>query len=219
MLELSQISKYYRLGNGTRTILDKVNLRVERGQKIGILGRNGSGKSTLIRILSGAEHADGGIIRRRMRISWPLAFHGGFHNSLSGLDNLRFICRIYGESIEDKIPFVEEFSELGRYLREPVKTYSSGMQARLAFALSLIIDFDCYLIDEIVAVGDHRFQERCSVELFEKRADRAMVIVSHNPDFIRQTCDSVAVLLRGQLHSFDAVDQAFQFYHAHSSEQ
>lgn len=219
MLVLSNVSKYYPLGAGVRKVLDGVTLRVERGQKLGILGRNGSGKSTLIRVMGGAEEADAGTIDRRMRVSWPLAFHGGFQNSLTGLDNLRFICRIYGQSIEDKVPFVEEFSELGRYLHEPVRTYSSGMAARLAFALSLIIDFDCYLIDEIVAVGDHRFQERCNFELFQRRADRAMVIVSHNSEFIRQTCDSVAVLLRGKLHSFADMDSAYDFYHAHSSEQ
>lgn len=219
MLELHNVSKHYSLGAGVRKVLDGVTLRLERGQKLGILGRNGSGKSTLIRVIGGAEKPDLGTVDRRMRVSWPLAFHGGFQNSLTGVDNLRFICRIYGQSIEDKMPFVEEFSELGRYLHEPVRTYSSGMAARLAFALSLIIDFDCYLIDEIVAVGDHRFQERCNVELFEKRADRAMVIASHNSDFIRQTCDSVVVLLRGKLHSFADMDSAYDFYYAHSSEQ
>ena len=219
MIEMSQVSKFYRLGNKNRAVLDKIDLTVRKGQKIGILGRNGSGKSTLIRILGGAEQADSGIIKRGMRISWPLAFHGGFHNSLSGFDNLRLICRIYGESIEDKIPFVEEFSELGRYLREPVKTYSSGMAMRLAFALSLVIDFDCYLIDEIVAVGDDRFQNRCQHELFEKRADRAMLIVSHSADYIKKHCDSAAVLMRGQLHHFDSVDEGFAFYHEHSAEQ
>jgi len=219
MVELRNVSKYYPLGAGVRTVLDGVTLRVERGQKLGILGRNGSGKSTLVRVMGGAEEPDIGTVDRRMRVSWPLAFHGGFHNSLTGLDNLRFICRVYGQSIEDKIPFVEDFSELGRYLHEPVKTYSSGMAMRFAFALSLIIDFDCYLIDEIVAVGDHRFQERCNFELFQKRADRAMVIVSHNSDFIRHTCDSVAVLLRGKLHPFADMDSAYDFYHGHSAEQ
>jgi capsular polysaccharide transport system ATP-binding protein len=196
--------------------LDRVNLRLERGQKLGVLGRNGSGKSTLIRILGGCEKPDSGKINRGMRLSWPLAFHGGFQNSLTGLDNLRFICRIYGVSIEDKIPFVEDFSELGPYLREPLKIYSSGMQARLAFALSMIIEFDCFLIDEIVAVGDDRFTERCRVELFEKRADRAIVLVSHNPAPIKEHCDSACVLLNGQLHQFDSVDDAFGFYQANN---
>jgi capsular polysaccharide transport system ATP-binding protein len=214
MLQITEISKAYSTREGSRLVLDRVSLDVKKGQKIGILGRNGSGKSTLIRIIGGAENADRGHINRGMRISWPLAFHGGFHNSLTGLDNLRFICRIYGTTSEDKIPFVKEFSELGRYLNEPVKTYSSGMQARLAFALSMIIDFDCYLIDEIVAVGDYRFTQRCHAELFEKRADRGMILVSHHPTYIREHCDSVCVLSGGKLHQFETVDEGFSFYEA-----
>jgi capsular polysaccharide transport system ATP-binding protein len=214
MLEVRNLSKFYPVRGGKRVILDGINLRLEKGQKLGILGRNGSGKSTLIRLLGGCEAPDSGTIDRGMRLSWPLAFHGGFHNSLTGLDNLRFICRIYGATIEDKIPFVQEFSELGKYLNEPVKTYSAGMQARLAFALSMIIEFDCFLIDEIVAVGDDRFAHRCQVELFEKRADRAMIIVSHNPTYIRKHCDCAAVLLDGRLHQFDDLEEGFAFYQA-----
>jgi capsular polysaccharide transport system ATP-binding protein len=152
-----------------------------------------------------------------MSVSWPLAFGGAFQGSLTGLDNLRFICRIYGTSTEDKIPFVQEFSELGRYLREPVKTYSSGMRARLAFALSMVIEFDCFLIDEIVSVGDSRFQEKCQFELFEKRKDRAMIIVSHHPEFIREHCDHATVLVAGRLHTFERVDEAMAFYHEHAA--
>lgn len=218
MLAVHNLIKRYAVRGGQRTVLDGVSLQVERGQKIGILGRNGSGKSTLIRLLGGCENPDGGTIRRDMRVSWPLAFRGGFHNSLTGMDNLRFICRIYGTSIDDKVPFVEDFSELGRYLHEPVKTYSAGMQARLAFALSMVIDFDCFLIDEIIAVGDDRFGQKCQYELFEKRADRAMVIVSHNPNYIRAHCDTAAVLLRGRLHNFESVDEGYEFYQAHSAE-
>ena len=120
-----------------------------------------------------------------MTVSWPLAFGGAFQTALTGLDNLRCICRIYGATPEDKIAFVEDFSELGSYLREPVRTYSAGMRARLAFALSMVVEFDCFLIDEIVAVGDARFTEKCRVELFENRGDRAMIIVSHDPTYIR----------------------------------
>jgi capsular polysaccharide transport system ATP-binding protein len=199
--------------------LDDVNLRVRRGEKIGILGRNGSGKSTLIRLISGAERPSSGTVTRSMRVSWPLAFAGGFQGTLTGLDNLRFICRIYNTTTEDKIPFVQEFSELGPYLREPVKSYSSGMRARLAFALSMVIEFDCYLIDEVIAVGDQRFHERCQVELFEKRRDRSMIIVSHDPNFIKAHCDDAGVMVKGKLHFFPNVDEGFAFYHEHSAEQ
>jgi capsular polysaccharide transport system ATP-binding protein len=193
-------------------VLENVTLQIKPGQKLGILGRNGSGKSTLVRLMGGAEQPDSGTIHRGMRISWPLALSGGFQGSLTGMDNMRFICRVYGESVEDKIPFVEEFSSLGSYLHEPVKSYSSGMRARLAFAISMIIDFDCYLIDEITAVGDDRFRRRCQAELFEKRGDRAMVLVSHVPDFIRAHCDSAGVMKGGKFYAFDQVQAALEFY-------
>ena len=219
MIELKNVSKRYPVHGGERTVLDQINLKIQRGQKIGILGRNGAGKSTLVRLISGSDRLSSGSIHRGMSVSWPLAFSGSFHGSLTGLDNLRFICRIYNTSFDDKVAFVKDFSELGRYLREPVKTYSSGMCARLAFALSMVIEFDCYLIDEIFAVGDDRFRQRCQVELFEKRRDRAMIMVSHNPGFIKAHCDSALVLLRGRLHPFETVDEGFQVYQAHSSEQ
>jgi capsular polysaccharide transport system ATP-binding protein len=219
VLIVRNLTKRYPFGGGHRTVLRDVNLRLERGQKVGILGRNGSGKSTLIRVLGGSENPDAGEIHRGMSVSWPLALGGGFQVSLSGMDNLRFICRVYGVSIEDKVPFVREFTELGRYLHEPMKSYSAGMRARLAFALSMVIEFDCYLIDEVMAVGDDRFKERCQYELFEKRGDRSMLIVAHNIAYIRQHCDTAAVLLRGQLHHFDTIDEGYAFYQAHASEQ
>ena len=128
MIELQQVSKEYSTARGKTIVLDRIDLTVVKGQKLGILGRNGAGKSTLIRLLSGAENPTSGRIIRNMNLSWPLAFGGAFQGSLTGLDNLRFICRIYGVDYRDKIDYVQEFSELGRYMREPVKTYSSGMK-------------------------------------------------------------------------------------------
>jgi capsular polysaccharide transport system ATP-binding protein len=193
-------------------VLNGITMTVMPGERLGILGRNGSGKSTLVRLISGQEYPDTGTVRRAMSVSWPLAFSGGFQGSLTGLDNLRFIARIYNVDHESIRGFVEDFADLGTYFREPVKTYSSGMQARLAFALSLAIEFDCYLIDEIIAVGDARFHERCTHELFEKRKSRAFVITSHDPEFIRKYCTRAAVLHRGTLASFDSVDDAFGYY-------
>ena len=219
MIEMLNVTKRYPVHGGERTVLDNINLRIRPGEKIGVLGRNGAGKSTMVRIISGAERPSSGQVHRGMRVSWPLAFAGGFQGSLTGMDNLRFICRIYNTSIKDKIPYVQDFSELGRYIHEPVKSYSSGMRARLAFALSMVIEFDCYLIDEVIAVGDDRFKERCQHELFEKRRDRAMIIVSHQADFIRNHCDDAVVLTCGKLHSFPNVEEGFQFYHAHADEK
>ena len=218
MIYIEHVSKHYSTRHGPVTVLNDVNLSISPGEKIGILGRNGAGKSTIIRLISGAERPSAGRIRREMSVSWPLAFGGAFQGTLTGLDNLRFICRVYGKSTEDRIAYVQEFSELGRYLREPVKTYSAGMRARLAFAISMVVEFDCFLIDEIVAVGDSRFHEKCNIELFEKRKDRAMIFVSHDPNYVRAHCDRAAVLLGGKLHAFSEVEEAFAFYNEHSTE-
>lgn len=217
MIAIENVTKVYCTRQGPRTVLDGINLSVKKGEKVGILGRNGAGKSTLIRLISGAELPTSGYIHRGISISWPLAFGGAFQSSLTGIDNLRFICRVYGVDIEPIIPYVEEFSELGTYLREPVKKYSAGMRARLAFAISMAIEFDCFLIDEVVAVGDSRFHEKCHIELFEKRKDRAMIIVSHDAGYIRAHCDHAAVLVDGKLHSFEQVEEAFAFYQEHSA--
>ncbi|MFN7610350.1 MAG: ABC transporter ATP-binding protein, partial [bacterium] len=118
----------------------------------------------------------------------------------------------YGVEWKPLLPFVEEFTELGIYLREPVLSYSTGMMMRLAFALSMAIEFDCFLIDEGMAVGDSRFGDRCHVELFEKRRDRSFILVSHDPHIIRSYCNRVAVLHQGRLHEFDTIDAAYEFY-------
>lgn len=212
MIRLVDINKVYPTGSGPAHVLRDVNLIVRPGERVGILGRNGAGKSTMIRLISGAELPTSGKVERTMSVSWPLAFGGAFQGSLTGLDNLRFICRIYGVDPAGKIGFVEDFSELGIYLREPVKTYSAGMRARLAFAISMVIEFDCFLIDEIIAVGDARFHEKCNYELFVERGDRAMIIVSHNASYIQEHCSRAAVLSGGHLHHADSLDQAFELY-------
>lgn len=212
MIELANVTKAYSTSAGSTPILTGVDMHLDRGDSIGILGRNGAGKSTLLRIIGGAELPDAGTVERTMSVSWPLAFAGGFQSSLTGADNVRFICRVYGVDPEACMAYVEDFTELGIYLHEPVRTYSSGMRARLAFASSMVVEFDCYLIDEIVAVGDSRFQAKCREELFVKRADRARIIVSHDAGYIRDHCNRAAVLLGGKLVHFDSVDDAFEAY-------
>lgn len=214
MIELANVTKAYSTSAGSTPILTGVDMHLESGDSIGILGRNGAGKSTLLRIIGGAELPDAGTVERTMSVSWPLAFAGGFQSSLTGADNVRFICRVYGVDPEACMAYVEDFTELGIYLHEPVRTYSSGMRARLAFASSMVVEFDCYLIDEIVAVGDSRFQAKCREELFVKRADRARIIVSHDAGYIRDHCNRAAVLLGGKLVHFDSVDDAFEAYAA-----
>jgi capsular polysaccharide transport system ATP-binding protein len=212
MIELVGVSKTYPTRHGPVRVLDDVSMKVARGEKLGILGRNGAGKSTLIRMISGAEAPSKGTVVRSMNVSWPIAFGGAFQSSLTGLDNYRFICRIYGADHRRNLEFLREFTELGRYLDEPVKSYSTGMRARLAFAISMAIEFDCFLIDEVVAVGDSRFHEKCLHELFEKRHDRALIIVSHDQGYISRYCDRAAVLSAGKLQLFNNVDDAYHQY-------
>lgn len=212
MIVCEGITKSYPMGHSRKHVLNDLDLKIGPGQHVGLLGRNGAGKTTLIKLIGGVEMPTSGRIRRSMSVSWPLGFGGGFQGSLTGYDNARFIARIYGHEYGEIREFVEEFTELGAQLKMPVKTYSSGMRARLAFALSLAIEFDCYLIDEIIMVGDANFHHKCHYELFQKRGDRALVLASHSPDLIREFCDSAVVLHRGQATIYADVNEALEVY-------
>lgn len=212
MIELIDVGKSYLTRTGRRVLFEDINFTIAPGERIGMFGRNGAGKSTLIRLISGAEQPSKGIIRRSMSVSWPLAFSGGFQARLSGSDNLRFICRIYDVDYKSRVKYVQEFSELGRYLYEPVAIYSSGMRARLAFAISMVIDFDCLLIDEVAAVGDVNFRQKSREELFNKRKDRAMVIASHSVNYLRDNCNRFLLLRNQRIEHFDDFETAHQQY-------
>jgi capsular polysaccharide transport system ATP-binding protein len=212
MIICDDIHKSYPLGHGRKKVLNGIDLVIRPGEHIGFLGRNGAGKTTLIKLIGAVEHPTSGKLTRTMSVSWPLGFGGGFQGSLTGYDNARFIARIYGRQYSEIREFVEDFTELGQQLSMPVKTYSSGMRARLAFALSLAIEFDCYMIDEVIMVGDQNFQRKCHVELFEKRGDRALVLASHNEDIIREYCDRALILHQGKGRVFDDVELALKIY-------
>lgn len=212
MIICSNITKSYSHGSRHKHVLQDINLSFGLGDRVGLLGRNGAGKSTLIKLIGGVEMPTSGKVIRNMSVSWPLGFAGGFQGSLTGLDNARFIARIYQREYSDIRRFVEDFTELGNQLRMPVKTYSSGMRARLAFALSLAIEFDCYLIDEIILVGDQNFQRKCQVEMFEKRKERSMLVASHSPEFILSNCNKAVVIHQGQAIMFDDVNEAVERY-------
>lgn len=214
MIELIDLSKHYLVGRKKKVVLRNINARIEPGRNLGILGQNGAGKSTLLRLIGGAELPTTGKVARRGRVSWPIGFGGGFHGSLTGRENLNFICRIYDVDIAKVARFVEEFSDLGDYMNMPVSTYSSGMKAKLAFGLSMAIDFDFYLIDEVTAVGDANFQKKSKAE-FDRRKDHStLLVVSHNIKTIREHCDAAAVLFEGDLKFFDVLDEAIAFYEA-----
>ncbi len=212
MIRIRNIHKSYRVHGQSKVILDGINLDIPAGHKLAVMGRNGAGKSTLIRLIGRVELPTKGSIEHTMRVSWPLGFSGAFQGSLTGVDNMRFISRIYQKDILELTRIVDGFAELGDALYKPVKTYSSGMRARLAFALSIAIDFDCYLIDEVILVGDQRFHERCREQLFDRRAGRALVIASHDTGLLTQICDSAIVLSNGLATHFNDVSEAAEVY-------
>jgi capsular polysaccharide transport system ATP-binding protein len=212
MIICHNLCKTYTHGSKRKRVLNNVNLVVEPGNRVALLGRNGAGKSTLIKLIGGVEMPTSGSIKRHMSVSWPLGFAGGFQGSLTGYDNARFIARIYARDYGEMRAFVEDFTELGPQLRMPVKTYSSGMRARLAFALSLAIEFDCYLIDEIILVGDQNFQRKCHYELFEKRNNRSMILASHNSDVIREYCNRAIIIHNGEATAYDDIPLALNNY-------
>jgi capsular polysaccharide transport system ATP-binding protein len=214
MISCENIYKSYPSGHGRRQVLKGISFTVTKGERVALLGRNGAGKSTLIKQIGGVEMPDSGRIVRQMTTSWPIGFNGGFQGSLTGYDNARFIARIYGRSYTEMRGFVEDFTELGNALAMPVKNYSSGMRARLAFALSLAIEFDCYLIDEVILVGDQNFQRKCIHELFEKRADRAMIIASHDMHIVRDTCNRAFVLNAGEITEYNKIEEAISAYNS-----
>lgn len=207
-----RLYKSYDTPAGPKHVLKDVSFTIGRGEKMAVLGRNGAGKSTLVKIVGGVERPSRGAIRRGMSMSWPLAFGGGFEVAMTGLDNIRFIARLYNRPIRETIERVDDFAELGSNLLLPVRQYSSGMSARLAFALTLAIDFDCYLIDEVISVGDQRFHRKCHEALFVERKDAAMILVSHDMGIIREYCSSGLVLKSGHGRVFDDLDLAISIY-------
>jgi capsular polysaccharide transport system ATP-binding protein len=214
VIELNEITKAYQTRSGTNVVLDRISFSFPPRTNIGILGKNGAGKSTLLRVIAGTEQPDSGSISWRGLVSWPIGFSGGFNGSLSGEENCRFVARIYGVDIDEVVGFTMDFSELGEYFQMPVRTYSSGMRARLAFGLSMAIQFDAYLVDEVTAVGDANFQAKCR-KAFEERSDRSsVIIVSHQLSTVRAYCERCAVLKNGKLLVFDNVDAASKEYGA-----
>jgi capsular polysaccharide transport system ATP-binding protein len=214
MIVFDNVTKVYPTRSGVHHVLNNVSFEVARGQAVGIMGRNGAGKSTLTKLIGGCERPTSGRIERTMSVSWPLGLAGGFQYSLTGADNVRFIARIYGFSTDSLLEFVDDFAELGKYLRMPVKTYSSGMRARLTFAISLALEFDCYLVDEITAVGDFRFQQRCEQALYERRERGTLIMVTHAVQTLRTFCNRGAVLHDGQLTFYDDIDEVIAVYQA-----
>ncbi len=214
MIWIKNVSKSYRLKGGeTKPIVRDLTLKIPR-RNIGILGRNGMGKSTFLRLLAGIEDPDKGVIKRNVKISWPIGFRGSFHREMSGLENVRFVSRIYGQDTEKTIESVKEFADLGPFFYAPTRTYSSGMNAKLAFGLSMAINFEVYLIDELMLVGDARFKKKSSAVFKGKLSDSRIIMVSHSMNSLREFCDCGIVLHNGNLVYCDDLEDAIEIYNS-----
>ncbi|WP_440903298.1 ABC transporter ATP-binding protein [Catenovulum sp. SX2] len=213
MIELDKVTKYYLTKLGKKYVLRDVTFTIPEGRDVAILGPNGAGKSTLLRLLGGIDFPNKGTIRSNKRISWPLALASGFQGSMTGRENVEFVCRVYGNrQIAKTCDFVQAFSEIGDYFELPIKTYSSGMKSRLAFALSMAFDFELFLIDEITSVGDASFRKKCAESMAEKRKNANVIMVSHDMSTLRKQCDMAIVLQDRQLHFFDNVEAGIKQY-------
>ena len=211
LIDFQDVTKAYRTKGNRKVVLNGFTGQFPRGRNVGLLGRNGAGKSTLIRLIAGAEYPDKGKIKRNGRVSFPLGLVG-FKGTLTGRENCRFVARIYGLNVRAVEYFAEDFAELGKYFDMPLATYSSGMRARVAFAISMAADFDCYLVDEALSVGDSRFKAKAAAIFAERRKKASLILVSHSPSMVRQLCDMGAVLENGELQLFDTVEDAIKAF-------
>ena len=212
VLELRQVTKAYRTSNGSHVVLADVSFSLPPRTSLGVLGRNGAGKSTLMRLIGGVEAPTAGTIRRNGNVSWPIGFAGGFNPSLTGAQNCRFVARVYGQDPAWVTEQTRQFAEIGKFFEEPVRTYSSGMRARVAFGLSMAIDFDLYLVDEVTAVGDKLFRKKCRATFAARRERSGIIMVSHDPATLEDYCTWCALVDRGRVVLYDSVAEAAEAY-------
>ena len=197
MIKIENLTKSYRTPTGRHYVFKDLNIEIPSGKSVAFIGRNGAGKSTLLRMIGGIDRPDSGKIITNKTISWPVGLAGGFQGSLTGRENVKFVARLYAkqEELKEKIEFVEEFAELGKYFDMPIKTYSSGMRSRLGFGLSMAFKFDYYIVDEVTAVGDARFKEKCAQLFKERHKESSFLMVSHSLNSLKELCD-VAIVFK-----------------------
>lgn len=216
MIELKNVTKYFKTEGEKKYILKKVTLTIPSHVNLGILGRNGSGKSTLLRMLGGIDYPTVGTISSPNTFSWPMGLAGGFQGSMTGRQNVKFVCRIYGKTakeIDEIIKFVQEFAEIGKYFNMPIKLYSSGMRSRLSFGLSLAFDFDYLIIDETLSVGDENFKTKAKDALMKKIENSNVLLVSHSMSDLRKICNAGIVINDGRIFYYEDIEDAIKAYH------
>ena len=212
MIEMRNLTKSFPTRWGRKYVLKDVNLVFPKGMSVALMGRNGAGKSTLLQIIAGNMNPDSGQLITHGSLSFPVGFAGSFHRDLSGSQNTKFIARIYGVDTQELIEFVKDFTALGRNFYLPVRGYSSGMKSRLAFGVSMGIQFDTYLVDEVTSVGDRAFRTR-SAEVFKARmAHSGAVVVTHSIPEMRNLCDAGVVLENGRAKFYEDIEEALDVH-------
>lgn len=215
MIVVDDIYKRYRTDQGPgKWVLEGVSFTIPPKLNVGLVGRNGAGKSTLLSIIGGVDQPSRGVVDRQCRVSWPMGFGGGLQGSMTGRQNAKFVCRIHGQEslIPEKLEYVQEFAEIGEAFDDPVKTYSSGMKARLQFALSLAFDFDVYISDEITAVGDAAFKKKTSKAFADLVGRSSLIMVSHGEGTLREFCEAGIWIHDGKAYWFDKIADALDAY-------
>lgn len=215
MIKIENLTKSYRTPAGRHYVFKNLNIEIPSGKSVAFIGRNGAGKSTLLRMIGGIDRPDSGKIITNKTISWPVGLAGGFQGSLTGRENVKFVARLYAkqEELKEKIEFVEEFAELGKYFDMPIKTYSSGMRSRLGFGLSMAFKFDYYIVDEVTAVGDARFKEKCAQLFKERHKESSFLMVSHCLNILHDFCDAALYLGKNnQIWYFNSINDAIKNY-------
>lgn len=217
MLKVVNLTKSYPTPKGRHYVFRDLNFTFPEGKSIGLMGRNGAGKSTLMQILGGIDAPDQGQVVTDKTISWPVGLASGFQGSLTARDNIRFICRVYGcdpEVTRQKVQFVQDFAEIGKFFDMPMKTYSSGMRGRVGFGMSMAFDFDYYLIDEAMATGDPIFRKKAAAVFSDTVRKANVILVSHNTKDIEMLCHMAVVLDGGQATLYENVKEGVAVYDA-----
>ncbi len=188
---------------GYHEVLKNINLEIKKGETVALIGVNGSGKSTLLKLMTKIIYPTSGTITTNGKLTSLLELGAGFHPDFTGRENIYFNASIFGltaKEIDDRIQDIIDFSELGEFIEAPVRTYSSGMYMRLAFSVAINVDADILLIDEILAVGDQHFQDKCFAKLEElKNSNKTIVIVSHSLDSVKKLCNRAIWVYNGEV--------------------
>ena len=209
-------SKKNKSKDSVLKVLKNINLEIEKGETVALIGTNGSGKSTLLKLMTKIIYPNKGTITTQGKLTSLFELGAGFHEDFTGRENIYFNASIFGltrAEIDKKIDDIIEFSELGDFIDNPVRTYSSGMYMRLAFSVAINVQAEIILIDEILAVGDQHFQDKCFKKLMElKKSGKTIVIVTHNINQVKQICDRAIWLYKGEVRMDGPVAKVLDEY-------